>query len=83
MPGTASGSSTRSGSDVQFFDEHGAWVATFGGEGTGDGQLREPGIASFREDTGELYVADFGNRLVSVFDIAAGSATTAAASTRA
>jgi outer membrane protein assembly factor BamB len=54
--------------DVQLFTGEGAYVMTFAGKGRAQDQLSGPGGASFREDTGELYIADFENRRISVWN---------------
>ena len=47
---------------------------TFGGMGSGDGELREPAGVAVRESTGEVFVADRGNDRVAQFRPRFGSA---------
>jgi hypothetical protein len=40
---------------------------SFGGEGSGDGQLSRPGALAVNEETGDVYVIDRGNERVEIF----------------
>ncbi len=52
---------------IQIFTGDGEYVASFGSEGSGDGQFNEPeGIAT--DLMGNIYVADKGNHRIQVFD---------------
>ena len=57
---------------VQVFDLNGTFKRKFGSSGTGDGQLRRP-ISIFVNSNGlngpEVYVGDYDNNRISVFDL--------------
>ena len=53
---------------IQKFTPNGKFVAQFGSEGSGPGQLNRPrGITIDTAGTGLVYVSEYGNHRVSVF----------------
>ena len=54
---------------VKRYDSLGVWQSSFGGEGDADGQLRFPIDIVVNEVLGELYVSDFWNSRLVVFDL--------------
>lgn len=54
-------------SRIMVFSKDGTFIKTFGGWGSGDGQLRSPHAIAF-DSRDRLYVADRGNSRIVVFD---------------
>ena len=55
---------------VKVYDNLGAWQWTFGSEGEADGQFNYPTDIVINEALDEVYVSDFSNRRIVVFDLA-------------
>lgn len=55
---------------VKVYDEDRILQFVFGTSGSGDGQLNFPTDLVVNETTGEIYVADFMNKRIAVFDLA-------------
>jgi DNA-binding beta-propeller fold protein YncE len=55
---------------VQIFDRAGHFLAAWGDEGAGPGQLRYP-LGVTVDDAGNIYVADFGNNRIQKFRLRA------------
>ena len=51
------------------------YITSFGGAGSGTGQLRGPADVAVNAATGQVYVADTGNNRIDVFDSNGGNPT--------
>jgi DNA-binding beta-propeller fold protein YncE len=55
--------------NIKIFAPNGTLQSTFGSRGWENGQVEYPIDIAMNEMTGELYVADYGNRRIAVFDL--------------
>jgi len=54
---------------IRVYDSKGTLLKSFGGPGSGPGQLAYPNGLAVDEEKGLVYVADFGNSRIQVFDL--------------